>query len=1058
MTATSRSASWLRLWRRLRFFGYISSIGVLSHLLMPMAPHVMPFLLGNMAVSVLGQRLGLFWGLASAVLVMLPINSLPVQLFTLLQLVLVVALTRWRPLSLRQRLVWQVLLLIPVMVVIAQPQVEAPLLWIGGVLILLLGLVTTEIGARLIINVTDSGSSKPLPFESLLAQRITVASAAPLSLAVLLVLQQVIDRQIDNRLDALANEAGAMARATANHLTEHSRVIQTHAATLPLDQPDLFRSRLQVIGTHHFGFLTLLVADKNGNLLASWPESKFAGTGVSDRDYFRLPQQTLRPYQSEIFRGRGFGNDAIVAVSAPILDSQLQFAGLLEGSLNLTSLGDTLRRVADVRGVSFVIRDNREQVVYSTHPDFAALDDARSSPLLKLKPDRHAHAKVAGANIGFNASLVNLLAEQAVPLSGWHISTISNYLPLAHAFAGYTLAAIVLCLLMMAASQLFSLRFSHLVAAPLAELTQRVHAIDLDNADTLHAITVKTPVLELQQLAADFDQFINRLTGVHAELRLSLNLLDSLNQELEQRVQDRTMELVAARDQAQHLMQVKSAFLANMSHELRTPLTAIIGFARQALRDPSLSESSLDALNTIERNSQFLLEIIADILDATKLEFDKLELEQIEFSLLALVRDACKDIRPRADQKGISLRFAPAFPLPEVVCGDPVRVKQILLNLLSNAVKFTEQGSVEVTLGTDPDGVEWTVTIADSGIGIGAEQQQRLFQPFMQADQSTTRRFGGTGLGLFISKQLVMRMGGTLMLESREGVGSRFSVTLPVNVDPVRWLSAADRVPESMAPRLLPNLPPALRGRVLVAEDVEDLRRLVVAMVSRTGADVTAVENGAAARDAALEQRFDLILMDMHMPVLDGLSAVRQLRQQGYVGAIAALTADVLATDISDFLAAGCDEVLSKPVEESRLQELLQTHLAAAAGSERADTKVDNSSVTSEPASAGGSAPSSADTLQNLLKQLAEKFLARLPTDRATLQQQLESGDTTAAMTTLHRLKGSAGTFGFPAISAAAEALYRSLQNTDASPGDTASLGTAMFAEIDAALANAERR
>jgi signal transduction histidine kinase/ActR/RegA family two-component response regulator len=398
-------------------------------------------------------------------------------------------------------------------------------------------------------------------------------------------------------------------------------------------------------------------------------------------------------------------------------------------------------------------------------------------------------------------------------------------------------------------------------------------------------------------------------------------------------VSERTRELAEAN-------RAKSAFLANMSHEVRTPMTAILGFA-DALAERGVSDAErVEIVETIRRNGRHLLAIVDDVLDISKIESGRLEVERVPCSLVALVQETAALLRARAQQKGIGLAVDWRFPLPAEVRTDPVRVRQILTNLVGNSVKFTDSGGVRIAVfasGIDAGRARVHVEVSDDGIGIPRDALGRLFEPFVQADSSTTRRFGGTGLGLAISRRLAELLGGDIEVESSPGRGSRFLVTLdPGPLDDADWLH---ELAEPLAPapnRTREGEPPRLHGRLLLAEDTRDTRVLLHHHLSRAGVEVDTAENGREAVQKALAaeqagEPYDLVLMDMQMPVMDGYEATRGLRRAGYRRPILALTAHAMAGEREKCIAAGCDDYATKPIDRARLLALVRTHLEKAA-------------------------------------------------------------------------------------------------------------------------------
>ncbi len=487
-----------------------------------------------------------------------------------------------------------------------------------------------------------------------------------------------------------------------------------------------------------------------------------------------------------------------------------------------------------------------------------------------------------------------------------------------------TLSQLGLMLVLFALGSVVALILSRRFVKPILDMVAGTTAIRDGTFDT-------RIVVERRDELGDLARSINSMTQALQNTTVSKERLELVNRDLED-----------ARAAAESANLSKSEFLANMSHEIRTPMTAILGFTETML-DEDISESDrLRAVRTVHDNGEHLLQIINDILDISKIEAGKLEFECIRFSPLKLVAEVCSLMKVRADAKHLPLDVEYVGAIPDTIQSDPTRLRQILVNLIGNAIKFCDHGGVRMVVrfldvdpitGRGPDQPILLFDIMDTGIGMTPEQTARLFRPFSQADSSTTREFGGTGLGLTISHRLAKMLGGNITVVSKLGVGSTFHVRIPTGP-----LQGAKMVAPSCESGVVDaddaggvkHEKARLACRILLAEDGLDNQRLISFVLKRAGADVIVVDDGKKAfnkamasicsrRDCDPDGSFDVVLMDMQMPVMDGYEATRRLREKGYTGPILALTAHAMASDRRKCIDAGCDDYLTKPIDRKRL-------------------------------------------------------------------------------------------------------------------------------------------
>ncbi|MGD0464724.1 MAG: response regulator [Tepidisphaeraceae bacterium] len=585
----------------------------------------------------------------------------------------------------------------------------------------------------------------------------------------------------------------------------------------------------------------------------------------------------------------------------------------------------------------------------------------------------------------------------------------------------------------MAGTYFLVARLQRVISGPILNLTAVARSVSTAKDYGLRVGTTQRESDELGVLIACFDEMLSEIQKRDAQLTLH-------REHLEEEVSARTVELKAtntmleaARIKAEESSAAKSAFLANMSHEIRTPMTAILGYADLMLAPIQTMSDRINCLQVVRRNARHLMDLINDILDISKIEAEKMTVERIPHDIAKTAVEVASMLRPRALAKQLALRVEFVGPIPTKVKTDPLRLKQVLVNLVGNAIKFTEQGEVCLKVSVEPREAASHIQfdVCDTGIGMTSEQMGRLFQPFVQADESMTRRYGGTGLGLVISKRLAQYMGGDLGVKSEVGKGSVFSLWFDGgSLEGIELRRDLTEATLNVETEVVPSEEITLRGRILLAEDGIDNQHLLTMYLTMAGAEVVIAPNGRDACEKMRSDRFDLILMDMQMPEMDGYTATSELRRQGFRLPIIALTAHAMDGDRVRCLAAGCTDYLTKPIDRELLLRTTAGYLrkSAPGATSSASPAAPAPNPVVAPPAAG------ADAVALAMRKAVEGFVNRLPARVDSLTSLVQTGEIEELRRLAHQLKGAGAGYGFPRITeiaARVESLIKSSEQLE---------------------------
>ena len=664
----------------------------------------------------------------------------------------------------------------------------------------------------------------------------------------------------------------------------------------------------------HPEFITMLMADADGIIRYTAPAAalpEVGGMSITDREYFQVARDQRTSYVSGVFRGRGFGNDIIVAISAPILDPGGRFQGIVQGALRVQEFARMIVGPDHTETFELLITDRHGRVI------FADLETG-VTPLTKvdLLPQAALLTLPNGVRFEFDRQQADRPAvpyvAYAARADGGHGGMVIAQRPLFVGVEGLTWLLLVFCgvvAVVIGAAVWVARNVRSLMVIPLERFVAEATLQAETGTVAPIATQDKGAAYEVMMVFRAFNQLAKQLSGTYEMLRQH-------NAELDHKVSERTKELQVAREQADAANRSKTDFLAMTSHEIRTPLNAIIGVAA-ALQDDARDNETRDLLQTIRISGVRLLNVVNDVLDLSRAEAGKLELQLAPIEVGALLSEVEQLFRLRARKQGLALRVDLGGIAPLWVESDALRLQQILINLVGNSLKFTRSGSVTLRVSRveDPDGVGLRFAVIDTGPGIATEHQTHLFEPYVQLSEAASSRVAGTGLGLAISRRLVALFGGELALRSEVGQGSEFYFTVKTRLVP----------PPAAAPVQAKS--PLLGVRVLAADDNLANQEVLRLMLEPFCDRLEVVSSAQEAIECLQREAFEVALIDLEMPGGNGYLVAEAVRKdprfEGQKAMLVAISAHSRSDVWPDCEASGFDAFIAKPIDRRALLELV---------------------------------------------------------------------------------------------------------------------------------------
>lgn len=1003
----------------------IVCLGTLANLPAIQLPLVTPFLPGHMALLLLVRIAGGWPALLALPLICLPVLGVAELLASVLQLLLL-----W--LSLRTATTLRAACLLsylPLHAVLSWPLLPA-LLQNDWRWFLLFNLLSSAMfwfncsASQLIAGLLhQQQQTDKQPLARLLANRLTLYSVVPatLLLAVLLHAATVLD--LSRQLLQLQHEQKTLALQISNRVAAYLADVSLLARQVQ-DQTDLTQvtALLKQLSRHRQEYISALVAAPDGLVKTFYksdvPTGSPGQTSVADRQYFRLAMASTQAQISDTFIGRGLGTDPLVSVSQQLKGPAQQ--GVLAVAVDLNALTKAIA-VSNPQVSHRILLDSQQQKIWATGDNRPLGERWSVSSRSEAMPTeflRHSWFNSFGA-VSLSHDGVHFILDWPLAPAGWRLLYYQDTYQAMVRYQGYLALTLLLAFLMLQLNTRLANQFAGKFTQALSDLANQASQWQPGQAATPARLDYSAS--EVQSLQLTIQAMQQRVSDSYQAQQQAMTQLVDLNEALELRVASRTAELAQERDKAQQLARVKSRFLANMSHEIRTPITVISGFTEQLAQQ--LSGEPKQMLQKIQLNSRHLQQLVDDILDTSQLEEGKMQLHVRPFLLASLLDEVVLQISPLLAAKPLQLvqDYSPAAQT--VLSADPFRLKQILLNLLSNAVKFTDSGQICLRFRSQPDMA--SLSVIDQGIGISPAQLDKLFHQFSQADSGTNRQFGGSGLGLYISRQLAQAMQMTLTVHSQPGQGSEFSLQMPATL-----LAAAGNTPcqQQLGTPADIRLVPA---RILLVDDVADIRALLQSYLADQPVTVTGADSGYQALSAVQHAgiaAYDVVVLDQQMPGLDGIATARLLLQAGLTCPMLLLSADALIDNPQAMHLFA--QFLTKPISKTTFLQAIATALqnttcAARTGPTAADDAPHlPAQVTLMPdlrQHSPGPVPSEGTDPSD------DALLAQYRNSLPAMQQRLQQAQLDELRLLAHQIKGTSACFGLQELSAAAALLQQQL-------------------------------